>query len=457
MLGVSRWGPRGPRGEPDRQLGALADDGEGTAPTGSGDPMGGLGVDGLEDVGLAEVGAITPAAVEAEAEADAWALLASVEGLGPRSLLRLVGRFGSAQAVIGLAVAPGGPEHLAAVLGRQSGILPEVTNGIAVVARDAATRLARLRSLGVTVLPVVAPAFPPRLREIPDPPATLFVRGSLSVLDGQRPAVAVVGTRRPSEEGRLLAGQIAGALARAGAVVVSGLAVGVDGAAHAAVLAEEGATIGVLPGGHGRLFPAAHRRLAEAMVAGGGALVSEFPPDVDARPGLFARRNRLISGLADAVVVVEAPRGSGALLTASYALEQGRECFVVAGPPWAAGTAGGLDLLRSYPGLVRVVAGVAELLDDLGLTGQQETSAGPAAAPAAGRSVVAALGGLEAEVAAALLAGSHTVDALVQATRAPVGAVLGALTLLEDRGLVTEVYGIYRPSGRLATALPRGP
>src|SRR6185436_18349882 len=178
---------------------------------------------------------------------------------------------------------------------------------------------------------------------------------------------AVVGTRRPSPGGRRIASRLATALARAGATVVSGLAVGIDGAAHAACVTDQVPTVAFIGGGHARLFPRAHDRLADAIVEGGGAVVSEYAPNVAPSKGTFPQRNRLISGSADAVVVVEAGARSGALVTASWALEQGRECFVVPGSIDAPTSAGCNGFLRDWHGLARIVSGVPQLLDDLGL------------------------------------------------------------------------------------------
>ena len=200
-------------------------------------------------------------------------------------------------------------------------------------------------------------AYPARLRAIAEPPPVLFVRGAPASLSTTR-AVAVVGTRRPTEAGRRIAARIADAVARLGAVVVSGLAIGIDGAAHAAVVSAGLPTVAVLGSGHDRLFPKAHRRLAAAIVDAAGAIVSELPPDAGPTKGTFPRRNRLISGLAEATVVVEAAEGSGALITARWALEQGRGCFVVPGSIDAPKSAGCLAFLREFAGEARIVAGV---------------------------------------------------------------------------------------------------
>ena len=131
--------------------------------------------------------------------------------------------------------------------------------------------------------------------------------------------------------------------------MVSGLAVGIDGAAHAAAVHAHGLTVAVIGSGHGALRPHAHSRLARSIVEAGGAIVSELGPDIRPSKGTFPRRNRIISGLADATVVVEAPARSGALITASWALEQGRECFLVPGSIDAPASAGCLAFLREFP------------------------------------------------------------------------------------------------------------
>ncbi|HWP62849.1 MAG TPA: DNA-processing protein DprA, partial [Candidatus Binatia bacterium] len=263
-------------------------------------------------------------------------------------------------------------------------------------------------------------------------------------------SVAVVGTRRPTDAGRRFAAALAGALVRSEAVVVSGLAIGIDGAAHAATIAEGGQTVAVLGGGHARLYPRSHAALAEAIVASGGALVSELPPGVGPTRWQFPRRNRIISGLAEATVVVEAAPGSGALVTAGWALEQGRECFLVPGPIGARASAGCLAFLREHHGVARIVAGIPELLDDLGFGRRPRRSGRPSRA-----AILASLGATERAVAAVIVDGTVGVDGIVAATGLPVASVLGAISLLEARGLVGSGYGRYWPIGQLASAAAR--
>jgi DNA processing protein len=246
-----------------------------------------------------------------------------------------------------------------------------------------------------------------------------------------------------------------------GVAIVSGLALGIDGAAHDATLEAGGRTVAVLGSGHERLFPHAHRRLAQRIVATGGAIVSELPPDSMPTRGTFPRRNRVISGLADATIVVEAAARSGALITAAWAMEQGRECFAVPGSIDSAMSAGCLAFLREYPGQVRIVAGIAELIEDLGLTGRAPVEASPApgrpssvAPQPTAAAILATLGPAEATVAQGLIDGSATVDDLARTSGLAIASILGTLTVLELRGLVTSGGGRYRLAGALAAAGP---
>ena len=456
---------------------------------------------------------------EGDAERNAWVVLLSVTGLGPVSFGALLGAFGSARAVLNAASAPGGPARLVEALadsaeaaegadvdgggvfdacaaaattgwpdtagdrgpGRhRASIGTELAARICEAASTGVRVAERVHALGLIAVTLEEPSYPRRLRLVELPPPLLFVRGSVAALNPES-AVAVVGTRWPTDKGRLLAGWIGSALARCGSVVVSGLAVGIDGAAHAAVVAEAGTTVAVLGGGHARLFPKAHERLADAIVDSGGAIVSELAPDTTPSRGTFPRRNRLVSGLSDATVVVEAGRRSGALITAGWALEQGRECFLVPGPLDSQASAGCNAFLRSFPGQARVVCGVSELVEDLDLaespaTGPEDGfrpgepadtdgSAGGSrsksprggsapssfVAPAGRASVMASLGPAERALAVQLVRGPATVDLLALKTAMAPAAVLSALTLLELRGLVSAAYGRYAPSGALAS------
>jgi DNA processing protein len=390
-------------------------------------------------------------------EREALIVLSTVEGLGPATLARLLTWVGSARSVLDMARHPNAVDELMRANAHADGTIHAMPEAVARDVVDVAARapavLAGLMSSDVEIVTIDDPDYPMRLRTIDLPPHVLYVRGDPAAL-AARHAIAIVGTRRPTEAGRLTASRLGAAIARAGAVVVSGLAVGIDGAAHAAVVQERAATVAVLGGGHDHLFPAAHRRLAAAIVASGGAIVSEFPPRTEPLPGLFPRRNRIISGLSDATVVVEAGASSGALITATWALEQGRECFLVPGSIDSPSSAGCLSFLREFPSQARIVAGIPQLIADLELVDElQDVPAVPVT-----RSVAAVLVGLDPgprRIAVALLAGRTTADELVAASGLSIAGVLAALTLLESRGLVAGAYGRYRPVGDLASATPR--
>ena len=207
-------------------------------------------------------------------------------------------------------------------------------------------------------------------------------------------------------------------------------------------------TVAVLGSGHARLYPRAHAKLADRIVADGGAVVSELVPDTHPSPSTFPRRNRLISGLTDATVVVEAGAKSGALITADWALEQGRDLYMVPGPMDAPQSAGCLEWLHTYPGQARIVSSIPQLIRDLRLLDDApDLRHGPSL-----EAELIELGGTSRAVALELVGGRGTVDELVATTGHAVATVLGALTLLEMRGLATSAYGRYRPAGRLAAA-----
>ena len=407
-----------------------------------------LGVGTGPDSGV-EVAAARPVPPDPYgSERDAWAVLAAVTGLGPIGFAALLAQHGSASAIVRVAADPGALERLTATPpfepGRRERPIGEaVARGIVAAVQDSDRILARLRGLGIRILTVEEPAYPTRLGAIAMPPHVLYVVGSADALSRGR-SVAVVGTRRATSGGRITAERITDALVGAGATVVSGLAFGIDGAAHEAALRARGATVAVIGGGHATLGPRPHRRLAEAIVTAGGAVVSELGPDIEPSKGTFPRRNRIISGLSDATVVVEAPARSGSLITASWALEQGRGCYLVPGGIDDHATAGSLAFLREFEQLTHLVAGIPQLIADLGF-----------AEPAApGRDALSSastqgLGAVESAIADRLLAGSATVDELVAATSLPVATVLAALTLLERRGLTGGAHGRYRPSGLL--------
>lgn len=196
---------------------------------------------------------------------------------------------------------------------------------------------------GCHAIGIWEPAYPWLLKQIYNPPFLLFIRSRKAPVPGWSgdTSIAMVGTRTPSVAGYEGAHRLAGELARRGISIVSGLARGIDTACHNAVLSTPGITHGVLGHGPDMLYPASNRGLASRILASGGALVSEYPPGTEPRPFRFPERNRIISGLTHSVIVLEAPEGSGALITVDYALEQGRDVCVL----------GGVDTRRNGGGL----------------------------------------------------------------------------------------------------------
>ena len=219
-------------------------------------------------------------------------------------------------------------------------------------------------SCGLILLTPAHPAYPLTLLTSADGPAVLYVEGDLTAL--AKPQLAIVGPRRMTALGEGDARRLAGDLARSGWVITSGLALGMDGVAHRAALAAGGLTLAVLGSGHRRIYPAAHRPLAQAILEQ-GAVVSEFPPTMSARPHHFPARNRIVSGLSQGVVVIEAGHRSGALITARLAVAQGREVFVVPRHALDPAGAGGHRLLREGATLIRGARDIEESLAPDGL------------------------------------------------------------------------------------------
>jgi DNA processing protein len=286
-------------------------------------------------------------------------------------------------------------------------------------------QIAMLERERIATIPLGHDSYPVGLAAVPDPPIALFVRGRTEALCAF--AIAIVGSRRCSPGAQSLAHQMACDLAGAGATIVSGLAVGVDAAAHRGALAASGSTVAVLGGGHGRMYPRQHRDLG-AAIAEAGAVVSEYPPDVPPRRRHFPERNRIVSGLATGVVLIEAGERSGSLITARMALEQGREVMVVPGSPLGGRSRGGHRLIQSGAALVE---DADDVLRCLGVEWYPSQSARPPASS-------------DGELARAIpLEHIVTVDELVEHLRWPVPRLLEGLTRLELDGVVSNVDGGY--------------
>lgn len=300
--------------------------------------------------------------------------------------------------------------------------------------------LDQVKNLGGRCLLPGDPDFPQPLGNIPDPPPLLFALGSLAHL--RRPAVAIVGSRDHSAYGREVCGLLAGAAARAGLAVVSGMARGLDAVAHTAALDAAGATIGVLGNGLGVIYPSANRALYE-RVAAEGLLLTEFPPGERPHGGSFPRRNRLISGLARVTVVVEAAAGSGTLITVAAALEQGREVMAVPGAITSPTSVGTNRLIRDG------ATPLLELSDLLGLypeaSGESVSRPQAPAVPEGEATpswieVLGACGPEERRLLEALSTPRH-LDDLAAIAGLPIGEALAGLCSLEIAGVVEQKAG----------------
>lgn len=277
---------------------------------------------------------------------EVWLKLNNARSLSPLVCARLLNRFGSPQAILNASVA-----ELSALR-----VSPEAISELHKPdLRWVEQQLLWAAKPGQHILTLADERYPPFLKTIADPPPVLFVKGHPELLT--KVQIALVGSRKPSPGGLRAARELAQALAQAGVVVTSGLALGIDGASHQGALAGGGFTIAVLGSGLGQVYPLRHRSLAEA-VAEQGALVSEFGLNVPPLAMHFPRRNRIISGLSQGTCVIEAALNSGSLITAKLAAEQGREVFAVPGSIYNVQSQGCLLLIQEGAKLVREVGDI---------------------------------------------------------------------------------------------------
>lgn len=350
-----------------------------------------------------------------------------VPGLGNVLGRRLLGAFGSPAAMLGASRA-----RL-----EGAGLRPELARAVESFSgwADAERQAERLRAAGGSLLTWVDPSYPELLRQLHDAPLCLFVLGEVTAADDV--CVALVGSRRPSAYGLSMAESLGEGLAACGVTVVSGLARGIDGAAHAAALRAGGRTIAVLGSGIDVIYPSEHHRLL-MQIAENGAVLSEFlmgtPPEADN----FPMRNRIISGLSRATVVVEAAERSGSLITARCAVEQNREVFAVPGPVG--------PLSRGPHGLLRQGAMLAETAGDI----VREIAPQLGTARSAGPSP--RLEGPAASIFGCLGEQPLAVDEIVERSGLDAANVLNALLELEISGLVRQLPGSRFVRGPLAAA-----
>jgi DNA processing protein len=342
-----------------------------------------------------------------------WLAFSHVPGVGAVRISRLLDAFDDLEHAW----------HADSYALRQAGMGPKTIESILRVRSELDLKQAheRLQKLGIHLLTLESEDYPPQLKQIQGPPACLFVKGS--ILESDRRAVAVVGTRRASSYGKAMAEKIASELAAMGLTIISGLARGIDGIAHRAALGVKGRTLAVLGSGIDQVYPSEHRQLA-AKICESGAVISEYPPGTSPEGHHFPARNRIISGLAMGLIVIEAAERSGALITADFAAEQGRDVFALPGDITRKNSGGTNRLIQDGAHPVLSSADVFEVLD---LYPQEERAQEPIEYP-------------ENDVQTALLAilgkePAH-IDSLHQITGLPIQDIQAALSMLEIRGTI---------------------
>lgn len=360
------------------------------------------------------------------AEAEDWLTLAFLPGLGCTLINRLVHHLGTPAAVLrdlaGVRDIPGvGPRLL--------DLLRDAPQ-VATARQRARAELAELAQRNLTLLTPACAAFPAALRVIPDSPVLLYGHGSLDWLD--RPAVAIIGSRAATDYGRRVATGLAAELAAMGITVVSGAAYGIDAAAHRGALAAGSGTVAVLGCGIDVVYPRSHATLFRDIAAG-GLLLSEYPLGTQPEGFRFPARNRIISGLVQGVVVVEATEKSGSLITARLALDQGREVFAVPGRVDSPKSAGTHRLIQQGAHLVQTVADILE-----GLAWDRGTRAVDRSTPLARPMAVTAP---EQSVLDTLEAYPRDVDTLIRLTGLAIAELHSLLLQLELKGLIRQVPG----------------
>lgn len=362
--------------------------------------------------------------------------LSMVPGVGPQLYQRLLQHF---QTPTGVLAASEGELSKVPGLGKKTARLIRDARWEI----DAQQQWDDCQRYGIRIIDGFDDQYPIELKEIPDPPPVLYCRGQWQSSD--RLAIAVVGSRRPSPYGLRMASQFARGLTAAGFVVVSGMARGIDAAAHRAALEAGGRTLAVLGSGLMNLYPTEHQQLANE-ISESGLVISEVPPHVAPHSGAFPRRNRLVSGLSLGVLVVEAGSRSGALITARHASEQGREVFAIPGRIDERNSQGCHALIRDGATLVQCLD---DLLDELGPLAQPvvkpPTSCGNPSHPMTVETVrqpsELKLSQQETNILNAIESQPTLIDHVVQSTELPVQRVLATISVLQSRRLIRRISG----------------
>ena len=353
--------------------------------------------------------------------------LCMLPGIGPRTLANLIETFGSPKRVLEAS----GPQ-----LAQVRGVGPKIIHSIRTASHhvDVSEVLNWCAENSCELICKGTDKYPRQISDLADAPALLFAQGQLLPTDEM--SVAIVGTRHATQYGLKQAERFAYGLARAGITVVSGLARGIDGAAHNGALNAGGRTIAVLGGGLGKIYPGEHEGLAKAISAD-GAVLSEYAPNAQPRAGMFPQRNRLIAALSLATLVIEAPDRSGSLITANLAAEQNRTVLALPGPVTSRASRGANQLIRDGATLVQ---NVEDILEALGPLDQPvETSDGRDVRNPA----ELVLNDLERQVLAAIEATSTPIDNVISTSGLPAHRVIATISVLEMRKLVRRLSGQY--------------
>lgn len=358
-----------------------------------------------------------------------WLLLQSIDGVGDRTVLKLVHAFGSPADVL---VAP---QADLIRLGCSQELAGAIRRGASLKVRHLIDRQVKLvERLGIHVATLADFVYPKRLKTIHDPPPLLYYTGALHERDGM--AVAIVGGRAATAAGRAMTEEIARDLARGGSTIVSGMARGIDAAAHRGALAGQGRTIAVLGCGVDRTYPPEHDQLRK-QIEEHGAVVAELPVGSSPQSHHFPRRNRIISGLSIGVLVAEAAMNSGSLITAKLALEQGREVFALPGSVKEARCRGSNGLIKEGATLIECAADMMEvLLPQVEPALRARHAPGEAAGPAD-----EGLGQNEQRIYEVLSHEPQSVDVVIERTGLSAAQVTATMLALELRGYVRQLPG----------------
>lgn len=359
-----------------------------------------------------------------------WILLNLVPGLGPRLTKALLEKFHSPEAVINASV-----QDLAQVPHLGFNTATKLFDSFKKYKTD--QEIASMRIHGVKAIVINKSDYPSSLKSIWDPPPILFLKGEILPCDDK--SIAIVGSRSCTEYGKRMARKLAKGLALAGYTIVSGLARGIDAEAHRVALEASGRTIAVLAGGLSKIYPPEHAGLA-ADITGKGAILSEAPMLQAPLPGMFPARNRIISGLSKAIILVEAAEKSGALVTAVHASEQGRPVLALPGSVESSASGGTNSLIRKGAVLIRDVDDVLQELKDWAPSFSQKLLPGIEEAEKSSK-IPDNLDEAEAQIWQALSENECNLDELIRASGQSAGIVAGKLLGMEMKRIIKRLPG----------------